>query len=614
MKKFRVLSIVTALGLTLSVTVGAFAASFGDVSPTKYNWATEAISTMASKGIIKGYEDNTFRPERTVTKLEALVLTARALGVSDSENEPLLDTAIETYGDRIAGYKLSYGDDEIAYLLIKNIISASELSDYLDASNASAGMKRYEVAVLLTKALDAESEVKKNVMTTLEYNDADTIPAYAKKYVEYVTNAGLMNGMDNNNFSPNTDVTRAQAAVLLYKLMGLTDYTFKSGVVADIDTATRVIKIKDDSKTEQYSLLSSVLLRFEGNAITINDIAAGYDAIVTLKGGSVYAIDFMTPLLDAQVYGSLAGTNSRGGETSITINEIGENDASPSTEKTSYTLSDNCVITYNNSAAALNELKSGSYVKLTIKKGKASAIYAYPKESTVSGRISDIEITPVCKLRLELTDGTEETYVMGDNVTVTKNGTKATASEILVGDTAAVTTTYGRVTKVVATSKSQEKTGVITEVIISASPKITLKIDDSNVTYRVTNDCEFKIPGKADACFYDLRAGVAATVKIESDTVVSIATDVAEGITQINGTVLSVNTSYGVIQVSYVDATSGISITEPVFVKNKATIVDISTGNALKLSNIENGAKISAFGSRNNGIFEATAVNVTVTK
>ena len=74
---------------------------------------------------------------------------------------------------------------------------------------------------------------------------------------------------------------------------------------------------------------------------------------------------------------------------------------------------------------------------------------------------------------------------------------------------------------------------------------------------------------------------MAATVKIESDTVVSIATDVAEGITQINGTVLSVNTSYGVIQVSYVDATSGISITEPVFVKNKATIVDISTGRSV---------------------------------
>ncbi len=614
MKKLRVLSATLASVMVLSASVVSMAASFSDVSATKYNWATEAIGNMASQGIIKGYEDNTFRPERTVTKLESLVLTSRALGFYESENSALIDTATEIYGEQIAEYDLSYGNDEIAYLLIKNVISLEELSDYIEASNASAGMKRYEIAVLLTKALDAEAEVKKNVITSLEYSDADTIPAYAKKYVEYVTNASLMNGMDNNSFSPNTDVTRAQAAVLLYKLMGLTGYEFKGGLVADIDTATRNIKIKDDTQTKQYSLASSVLLRFEGTPITMNDVAAGYDAVVTLKNNSVYAIDFMTPLLDAQVYGSMAGTNSRGGETSIIIYEMGETDLKPSSVKSTYPLADNCVITYDNSASSLNEIKTGAYIKLTVKKGKVTTIYAYPKESTVTGRISDVEITPVCKIYMELTDGTEEEFIMGDDFTVTKNGTKATAFDILAGDTAAVTTTYGRVSKIVATSKSQEKTGVITEVIISASPKITLKIDDKNITYKVTNDCTFNIPGKAGACFYDLRAGVAATVKIESDTVVAITTDVAEGITQITGTVSSVNTSYGVIQVTYIDSVSGVSVTEPVFVKSKATIIDITTGNSLKLSAIDNGVKISAFGSRNNGIFEATAVNVTVTK
>ena len=138
-----------------------------------------------------------------------------------------------------------------------------------------------------------------------------------------------------------------------------------------------------------------------------------------------------------------------------------------------------------------------------------------------------------------------------------------------------------------------------------------MKIDGSEITYPVSNGCTFKIPGKADANFYDLRAGASAEVKIESDTIVEIATDVSDGITQISGTVASVNTSYAVIQLSYVDSASGNAVTEPVFVKSKATIIDITTGNTLKISAINPGAKITAFGSRNSGVFEATTINVT---
>lgn len=612
MKKIKALSVAVASAITLTAFSWASASAFGDVPSEKYSWAVNEIDTMSAKGIIKGYEDGTFRPERTVTKLESLVLTARVLGFDEPENESVLNAAIEAYGEQIDKYDLNYGSNEIAYLIIKNVISASELSDYIEASNASSGMKRYEIAVLLTKALDADSTVSKNVITSLEYADAAEIPAYAKKYVEYVTNAGLMNGMDDNNFSPNTDVTRAQAAVLLYKLMNMTDYTYYNGLVASMDTASRIIKIKGDSDTLQHTVGSSVILRFEGTAITINDIATGYDAVVTLKGDSLYAIDFVTPLLDQEMYASVASTTTTGSKASISVYEIAETDTAVSKDnKVSFSLADNCVITYDGKSATLKEISSGSYVKLTIKQGKVTMIAGLPKSSTVSGRVSDVQITPVCKMIVELTDGTEEEYIFADEVTVTKNGSKAELSDILSGDTVAVTTTYGRASKIVATSKTQDKSGVITEVIISATPKLTVKIGDETITYKVANDCKFTIPGKAEASFYDLRAGVAAKIEIESDTVVAIETDVADGVTQITGNVVSVNTSYGVIQVTYVDSTSGTTITEPIFVKSKATIIDISTGNTLKISGVNTGAKVTAFGSRNSGIFEATTVNVT---
>ncbi len=611
MKSSKILSLAVAICVMLCSLPFASAATFNDVDSTKYSWAVNEINSMASSGIIKGYEDGTFRPERTVTKLEALVLTARVLGVNNSENESVLDAAIEAYSEKIDKYELSYGNNEIAYLLIKNIISESELSSYIEKNIASEGMKRYEIAVLLTKALDAEKTVSQNVITSLEYSDAADIPAYAKKYVEYVTNNGLMNGMDNNNFSPNTDVTRAQAAVLLSKLIGMTDYTFQSGLVSSMDTASRIIKVKNSSsKSFDYTVNSSVLLRFEGAPITISDIATGYEAVITLKGDTLYAIDFVTPLLDDEIYGAVTSITT-GSKPSIAVNVFEDDSAEATGRKESFPLADNCVILYGGDSSSLNSLKAGMYVRLTVKSGKITTVDAYDKTSTVSGRISDIQITPVCKLFVELTNGTEEEYLVTDDVTVTRNGSKATAADVVTGDTVGLTLTYGRVSKIVATSKSQTKNGIITQVIISVSPKLTLKIDGSEITYPVSNGCTFKIPGKADANFYDLRAGASAEVKIESDTIVEISTDVSDGITQISGTVASVNTSYAVIQLNYVDSASGNTVTEPVFVKSKATIIDITTGNALKISAINPGAKITAFGSRNSGVFEATTINVT---
>lgn len=611
MKKIKLLSILMAVLMVMSIPTFAGASAFNDVPAERYSWAVEAIDNMAASGIIKGYEDGTFKPENTVTKLESLVLTARILGVNDSENKAVVNAGIEAYGELIDGYNLNFGDTEVCYLLIKGIIDTDELSNYLEKSIVSTGMKRYEIAVLLTKALDAEDEVSKNLITSLDYTDAEDIPAYAKKYVEFVTNEGLMNGMDENTFSPNTSVTRAQAATLMNKLREKTNYTFYSGQVSGMDTASRVITVKTASDTLKYTVNASVNLRFEGADITANDIASGYDAVITLKGDTLYAIDFITPLVDKEVYGAVSGTVA-GSSASISIHVLNDDDIELNTDvKESYPLSDDVVITFNGNTATIKELKSGTYVHINVKQGKAATIRAYDKTSTVSGIITGVEVTPLCKFYVELNDGSTKEYLLSSDVEVTRNGSKATAADVLSGDTVSLTTTYDRVTKVVASSKTQEKSGVIQEVIISASPKVTLKSDSGVATYNVTNACKIEITGKDSPSFYDLRAGVSATLTLEGDTVVALKTEVADGVTQVSGTVTSVNVSYGVIQVNYVDSNSGISVTEPVFVKSKATIIDILTGNAMKLSAVKEGSKVTAFGSRNSGIFEATTINVT---
>jgi murein DD-endopeptidase MepM/ murein hydrolase activator NlpD len=50
---------------------------FKDVPDT--HWAAKAIDELSEKGIIKGYEDGTFKPERPVTRAEVAVMISRAM-------------------------------------------------------------------------------------------------------------------------------------------------------------------------------------------------------------------------------------------------------------------------------------------------------------------------------------------------------------------------------------------------------------------------------------------------------------------------------------------------------------------------------------------------------
>ena len=79
----RLVSLITALAVVMSLgfsfTLPASAAEFSDVSQTA-SYA-EAVGLLTSIGIIVGYEDGTFRPERTITRAEAAAVMVRAMGM-----------------------------------------------------------------------------------------------------------------------------------------------------------------------------------------------------------------------------------------------------------------------------------------------------------------------------------------------------------------------------------------------------------------------------------------------------------------------------------------------------------------------------------------------------
>lgn len=63
----------------------SYQSSFSDVRTNA--WYANTIGFMADKNIVSGYEDNTFRPENTITRAEFAVIAAKFTGVSGGDTE-----------------------------------------------------------------------------------------------------------------------------------------------------------------------------------------------------------------------------------------------------------------------------------------------------------------------------------------------------------------------------------------------------------------------------------------------------------------------------------------------------------------------------------------------
>ena len=207
-------------------------------------------------------------------------------------------------------------------------------------------------------------------------------------------------------------------------------------------------------------------------------------------------------------------------------------------------------------------------------------------------------------LSIEDNEGNIKDYLVSSTVSVKKNGTTASARDVLEGDSVSLGLTYGRISSISATSKTISKSGIIKEVIISSTPRITIAVDGTNISYAITNNAKIKV-GENAATFYDLRVGMAVKFTLESDTIISLETTANTAVTTWEGTVLLVNSSYDLLQISFIDPVTGTERNESVFVKSNASIVDYATQKDKKLSTIKPGTKVSVTGSMVSGIFEA---------
>ncbi len=173
------------------------------------HWAQEAVDALFRQELINGYEDGTFKPDNYISRAEIVVLLARGLGLAGAADGRTLFTDDPVIPDWARRY--------VAAALRDGLIKGYEQADGSCLFAGERFVSRGEYAVLLARIL--EKNFGNLHPAQLFFTDADAIPDWAIDAVGIALAGGIIEGYEDDSFRASGNVSRAEAAVILKRVL-----------------------------------------------------------------------------------------------------------------------------------------------------------------------------------------------------------------------------------------------------------------------------------------------------------------------------------------------------------------------------------------------------------
>ncbi|QKS70657.1 S-layer homology domain-containing protein [Paenalkalicoccus suaedae] len=181
-------------------------ASFGDAQTEQITFTDfgpdsmyyDDVRSLLAAGVIKGFEDGSFKPTNTITRLHAGLLLERMLGLENEGDTSAPFTDISTshpYVNSLHALKaegIFLGDDQGRFL-------------------PSNGLTRGEAAAILVRAFELEA-------TEESGSFADTVGHQFEEEIAILVGNGMAQGRTNEVFDPQAPITRVELALLLSRM------------------------------------------------------------------------------------------------------------------------------------------------------------------------------------------------------------------------------------------------------------------------------------------------------------------------------------------------------------------------------------------------------------
>lgn len=177
--------------------VRTYANNFKDVSAD--TWYAESLSRAYGIGIVSGTTADTYSPDGTLTLAQVTTMAARMRSIYDQDGETF------SVKDGEAWYQ-----PYVRYAINKGILETGKFSNYDVAAS------RAMMAYMFARALPDEMYTNGNLKP--DFGDVSRTGNPYYSYIMKLYNAGIVAGTGNGNYSPDANVTRAQAAVFAARL------------------------------------------------------------------------------------------------------------------------------------------------------------------------------------------------------------------------------------------------------------------------------------------------------------------------------------------------------------------------------------------------------------
>lgn len=170
-------------------------------------WAKESISALAARHITLGVSDQSFMPQKEVTRAEFVQMLARTLNLKATDTR-------QNFSDVKEGHWYS---EAIAAAYQSGIVKGNKDGTF----GVHDKITREDIAVMTFRALEAAELTWNPSKTESSFVDHSAIADYAQEAIAAMKQGGIMSGMPNGKFLPKATASRAEAAVIMHQLLHL---------------------------------------------------------------------------------------------------------------------------------------------------------------------------------------------------------------------------------------------------------------------------------------------------------------------------------------------------------------------------------------------------------
>jgi len=377
--------LVGAASAALVASAVAPVASAADFSDVKGNTHEDAINSLVKAGVISGYPDGSFLPNKTLTRSDVVKMMGKLL-VSLGNEVPTDYKTNPRFTDQT-----SKTNDELlqASALVKDHGVFNGLEN--GSLDAAGDITRENMAIVLVRAYDAinktdlvayvkEQEFKKDV------TDLATAKAEARPYIDVLDFFDITNPV-NPTFNPKDTTTRGQFASFLFKT---------TAVESPAEKVTTATKVESVTATN----LKEVTVTFDG---TVDKSTASEVANYTITGAKSPVVESVLVSEDAKsVTLILVGEFENQSQYKLSVNNIKAGDKVLNDKDIAFKPLDNTVPTVSKVEALGNKTVRVSFSE-PIKTAQTSHFEIDGK--VVVGSIQTTGNSVILKLSSSLTDG-----------------------------------------------------------------------------------------------------------------------------------------------------------------------------------------------------------------